>query len=577
MSRASGSIAAEGAAAERAWVVSPRLILTWRHLLVCALASGLFVYLNYLPALDSRIWLDARRGREILAERVIPAVDAAQPLSDGMRVIDTSWLSKVICGWIEQWGGPPYLAHLFALATLAYVLILARVLFLQTRRLGLMIAGVGVVLVLGPRLQSLAVPDLFGAICFALLLALVRRPAEEGLGPLLAQPAGRARLPAGAWPVWLGTGLLFVAWANLHASFFLGIVVLACYAVGQAATVVARTGSVRAAVSDRQTQRWVLLAEWAALASLVNPYGWNLALETWHLVRNENLRRMQEWLPLSLATPTGILLLVSLLAVAAVLRSSRRQVRAAEALLLTVFVVMLAPSARGLLWYAPVYALVIMPHAADVAGRLAVNDAVRRWLAGRKILGRWLGGKAESAAGDPKAAWSTRGLATTLLCGLTVWCALAFSPISQDVLGGKKPESGRTMRSPVPAGVVEYLRRDTTCKLIFAPVEWADYLVGQCPPHVKVFMTSDVQWVPPRVWNEYGRIARAEAGWDQLLQRYDVDTVAVGKQRKPGLDGALRASEQWQVVFEDDKSLVARRRANHSRKHQSSEQAPEEG
>jgi len=577
MSRATASIAAKKASSERTWVVSPRWMLTWRHLLVCALSSGLFVYFNYLPALDSRIWLDARRGREILAARAIPAVDSAQPLSDGMRVIDTSWLAKVICGWIEQCGGPTYLAHLFALAALAYFLILARVLFLQTRRLGLTMAGAGLVLVLGPRLQSLAVSDLFGAICFALLFALVRRPAEEGLGPLLTQPAGRARFPAGAWPVWLGTGLLFVAWANLHASFFLGIVVLACYALGQVATVAARSGSIRAAVSDRPTQRWVLLAEWAALASLANPYGWNLALETWNLVRNENLRRMQEWLPLSLATPTGILLLVSLLALAAVLRSSRRPVRMAEALLLVVFVVMLAPSARGLLWYAPVYALVVVPHAADVAGRLAVKDAVGRWLARRKLFGRRLARSADGAAGNGKAAWSTRGIATTLLCGLTVWCGFAFSPISQDVLGGKKLESGRTLRSPVPAGVVAYLRRETAAKLVFAPVKWADYLVGQCPFHVKVFMTSDVQWIPPRVWNDYGRIARAESGWDELLGRYGVDTVVVEKQHRRGLGDALRASKRWQVAFEDDTSLVARRSANHSRGHESPQQGSEEG
>jgi len=553
-------------------------MLTWRHLLVCALASGLFVYLNYLPSLDSRIWLDARRGREILAEQAIPAIDPVQPLSDGMRVIDTSWLSKVVCGWVEQWGGAPYLAHLFALATLAYVLILARVLFLQTRRLSLMMAGVGLVLVLGPRLQSLAAPDLFGAICFALLFALVRRPADEGLGPLLAQPAGRARFPAGAWPVWLGTALLFVAWANLHASFLLGIVVLGCCAVGQAATAVAKTGSVRAAVSDRQTQRWVLLAEWAAVASLVNPYGWNVALETCNLVRNENLRRMQDWLPLNLSTPTGVLLLASLLAVAAVLRSSRRQVRVAEALLLTVFVAMLAPSARGLIWYAPVYALVIMPHVADVASRRpAVKDAAGRWFAGRKLLGRSFAGSAASAAGNAKAGWSTRGMATTLLCGLTVWCALAFSPISQDVLGGKKLQSGRTLRSPVPAGVVEYLRRETASKLVFAPVPWANCLVGQCPPHVKVFMTSDVQWIPLRVWNDYGRITRSEPGWDQVLDRYHVDTVVVWKQHQRRLGDALRASEKWQVVLEDDKSLVARRSAYHSRKHEPSDQGSEEG
>ena len=288
-----------------------------------------------------------------------------QPLSVGMPIVTTSGLSEIVLALADAFGGPQYVANLFALVEMASLLVLARVFYLQTGRVRLMLLGVAAVVLFGDRLQPPSGPEIFGELCFAVMLWILVR---DGRATATSPSDTHADTRLGWWR-WPATGLLFAVWANLHGSFMLGLVVLACHAAARAVEIGWRTGSLKAVVADRPVQRRTLLAEFALVASLLNPYGVGLLIENVRLLGDANLRAMPQWAPLSLPTLSGVMFLTSFGLLAVVLRHSRRQVGPADVLLLTAFTAAAIPTSLMLSWYAIVFVFVMMPHVGQIATR----------------------------------------------------------------------------------------------------------------------------------------------------------------------------------------------------------------
>jgi hypothetical protein len=77
-------------------------------------------------------------------------------------------------------------------------------------------------------------------------------------------------------------------------------------------------------------------------------------------------------------------------------------------------------------------------------------------------------------------------------------------------------------------------------------------------------MTSYLHVAPRQVWKDYLRVARGESGWETTLDRYNVQTLIVHKQLQLTMSRTARRSPNWQVVFEDDRTLVLNRKAPQS-------------
>ena len=249
-SRSSGN-----AAGDLTPVLSARWALTWKHFGVCLLFGGLFVYLNHLPVADGSIRLHLDRGEQAVRQFLPRTADVSGPAAVDDELVNTCWLSQMAYAVGYRWGGARYVSHLFALTAFAYLLTLGRVFYLQTRRVGLMALGVAMAAILGSRHPITPRPAVFGAACFAALLWIVTRLEERSCE---AWPAEHRQTPVpwrGNWASWLALAGLFVAWANLHASFLLGIAVLGCYAVGRIVAVGWRTRRASRIIADRLTQR----------------------------------------------------------------------------------------------------------------------------------------------------------------------------------------------------------------------------------------------------------------------------------------------------------------------------------
>lgn len=181
---------------------------------------------------------------------------------------------------------------------------------------------------------------------------------------------------------------LALVWANTHGSFPLALVILACVAAG-AGIDAALAGPApshrdRARAAVRAARPYALCGAAMAAAMLVNPYGYELFVFAWEFSRFEVTRAgIVEWQgtfsPAFVGT-RGFWAYVGILALCAgVLIALRRNVRAADVLLLAAFGYLSTDRQRHVVWFALV-ALYVM---ARVIGPLTLSPAATR---GARVL-----------------------------------------------------------------------------------------------------------------------------------------------------------------------------------------------
>lgn len=514
-----------------AWVLKPR------HLVACIFLGTVILYINTLPLLDSTIWLDVFQGQWIVDHGVLPKSDPAQPLTDGMQIVHTNWLAQVAYGLADRWGGPRAVSNLFAALMLAYLLVLARVFYKQTGRVSLTIAGLAVTLLVGATFDLYASAEVFGQLCFALLVWLLTRLDRQALRSESAD-ASAAKGPG--WRVWLAVVALLAIWANLHGSYLLGIAVLALHAIAEGCDTAWQTRSLRATLADETFRSRLLLAEVALFATFLNPYGPMLLVENLSFLGDERLMALPRWLSLNIASPRGLVLVCSIALLAPLIKVSRRPVRVIDVLLLGFCGAAVVITGRAQGWYALAYAVVTMPYVAEVVDRL-------------------LPARPASSVIKPL---TPRSFVVTLLCGLAMYCAFRLAPASRVFLGGNPRHLGDLIGSNDLMQTADFLRTNPPQGLVYASTEWSDYLVSQSGPETKALMTSNVQWVPHRIWSDHRRMATCEEGWELGMDRYAVDTLVLDKTKHAGLVKSATRSPRWWTAYENESVLVARRVAS---------------
>lgn len=525
-------------------ILEPKLPARWAlgamHLALVVWLGCLFALVNHFPLRGTDLWGHVLYGRWILEHHSLPDADPFCQLAASSRVVDSAWLSQVILAAVETVGGIEWLSHLFALTVLATHILLARVFYLQSRSVGIGLLGSLAVFAVGFSRLSTIRPENFAGLCFAILLWLI---VSSQYAP--ATPNGPIRFRA-SWRLLVGTASLMMIWTNLHGSFVCGLATLGCYWAGELAEVAWKTRSMQAVFVDRGVRCLSLVCLLATAATLVNPYGPRLLWHTLAFSSNPNLRDLIEWQPLAILGAGGREFALSWVVLLVVWRCSRRRVCVAHVLLLALFGWATVAGVRMIGWYAAVYGLVLVPHLAELPGRL-------RATAGRTRT------RAEVPAVETK---DVSGLALgrswkySLLCGLAIWIALVFSPISAPLLGRQGRTLPRLLGPETPVALTRHLRAHPPQGPIFNPQWWGDWLFYAGPPGLQPFVTSNVHLVPPPAWKDYLHVGSASPGWERILQRYGVRTLIVDKAGQPTLALEVRGSRDWRTVYQDRQSLV---------------------
>ena len=500
--------------------IPPEYQLTRRSVVLIALLGGLFALASYQPLWHSDLWGHLSYGRWIWAHKSVPQVEPLMPLAQGVRFIDTAWLSQLI-GWgmFSKYGVSAGQFMYAGLITLAFSFVVGAV-YRRTESLAAGLAAF-VTFFWGDYQQLMVIrPQLAGLACFCLVIVV-------------------ATATVGKRWHWWAVPLTFALWANLHGSFMVGLGLLGLMAIGRAFDVIWRTGQVSAAFRDGETRRLVLLTQLAAVAVLVNPYGIGLYGEVLAVTSNPNLADLFEWEPLSLRMNQGQAAAAITIALFLLYRLSPRRVTCGEVLSLIVFGLAMLWTSRMINWWSPLAAYYVGLHLAAVL-----------W----KNFGR------------SEAIPARSGLNTVVAVGLS-WIFFAFTPFGVTLLHGQpkdaKQRSQRFHKSVsllTPLGVTTHLNEEPPVGQVYNTYEWGDFLTWAGPKGMQVFLNSHAHLVPTEVWKDYLLISAAGGGWEQKLDQYSVNTVVVDVAQRGTLIKALKQKKDvWELTYEDGVGAVFRR------------------
>ncbi|MHB0871311.1 MAG: hypothetical protein ACYC5J_17920 [Chloroflexota bacterium] len=504
-----------------AWVLPSLADVVFVALLGLALGPKAHQLLNS----DGDLARHLAMGRQILASGTIPTIDLFSHTMAGEPFVPYEWLSEVTFALIHQWLGLGGVAVLAAtLAALPFLLLLR-----WTVRdganpfvaLALVTAGA-----LATSMHWLARPHLF-TILLALLWtrALASHRETGSLRPLAALPP------------------MMALWANLHGGFLVGFVVLGVFLVEAVSHQLSAISRQPSAISDphetpalpghrlphgRALNGSVVAMAIAGGASLaatgLNPVGYRILPHVTGYFRSQFLvDNTLEYLSPNFHNLGPQLFLALLLVAMVSLALVRRPVPIGDLGLLLIWTGFALYSARNI----PLFVVVCLPVVAGLA-----TDALRG------LRGTGTGVSRRLAATE-------RQMGRPLLPILAIAAALLISTSAPTEAGSRIGFDPAVFPVEALARAEEVGARGN----LFNLFSWGGYILYAGYPKHRVFIDGQTDFYGEQLTREYLQVAQLEPGWEDLLDRHQVDWVLF-PHRSP-LSQLLALTHGWRLAYED--------------------------
>jgi hypothetical protein len=451
-----------------------------------------------------------RTGELLLATGRVPMHDPFSFWKAGETWYAWEWLSDAIFAALHRWHG------LEAVAALAVVVLClwAAVLFAWLLERG---AGAGISLAVtlaalsASSIHFLARPHIFSLLLLAPALWMIDR---DRRGP-------DARL-------WL---LVPVAalWANLHAGFAGWLAILAWLVAASALE------NNRAAV-----KRYGLLAVLSGLATLLNPFGWQLHRHIFTYLNSPwILDHVEEFQSPRIRSESTLIFAALLLAAVALGARHWRRDRWFEFGLVLFWGFEAMKSARHIPWFTVVAAPV-------AASACAAWWRERARLAPQRSASRILWEVSHDLGRHARPTWWLPVLGALALAAVWPRTGLADFPAERFPVAAVAHNAARLTAAPAAPP-----------PHVLAPDQWADYLIYRLYPHTRTFFDGRSDFFGPAAGEDYRTLLGAGPAWPQVMARYQF-TEALLPTDWP-LGRILEREPGWRVVYRDRQAVLLER------------------
>jgi hypothetical protein len=453
---------------------------------------------------DPDLWGHLHFGQVFIAGRHLLHRDTYSYSAAGHRWRDHEWLAEVVMAAVYNTAGVAGL-KLWKFACTA-----AALLFVADSE-----ASTG-----APPTIQLAV--LFAAACGFLLQAQLRPQMFSFvlLGALLALLA-RDNYRRDA-RLWLAVPLMAL-WANLHGAFFIGVVTLALYSA------VAALSDLAAGAGWHRGLKLALLTVAAVAATLANPYGAGMWETVVHALRNPYTRNVvNDWQPLWWAmrsqwhaAPSGIVLYLAVIAMAAVLAVALAAAPRADDLPLVAVAAMMALAA---LLSVRNMALAAMAMSGPLARHLAV-------LRERRV-----------GAGRPALSWrpASHFAMLAVACVMVLGGGLFFRRLAQD--------------RAYPGAALAFMNARGLHGNVLCEFGWGEYLIWHAPEN-RVFIDGRYDTIYPfKVIRDYLEFYFDQPGAAAMLDSYPHEFILIGP-RAPARR-LMERRQDWELLYRDAAALL---------------------
>ena len=459
---------------------------------------------------DGDLAAHIRMGDVIRTTGAIPGHSLSSFTASNEPMVAHAWLSEIIFSLLHAAGG---LALISAVTGILVGFTHASVaMFLRKR-------GVDARWALAAGLISLAVssthwlarPHMFSILGVALTLYLLESRSKKSA--LLTVP-------------------LFLLWTNLHGGWLFGLVMIACYAIGD---------SIEAVISPERREEWATRAQMhgaafglAAVSTLVNPFGIELHREVISGATSSDLaKQMGEFMPPNFQSLAALPFVLALLLSIALIISVRKRMSIPQILVTIVSLAFALRSFRGM----AIFGVSAWP--------LIALHASNAWPAGRRAFPMFN----EIARLDA----STRAG----IYALPVAIALLVIGANNGRVFGTRLIRTEFKGTIFPVAAVERIREAGFTDRIFELWSWGGYIMYAS--HDAQLLVDPLKFNSSTV-NAYSQIDAVRPGWQGELERWNIRTIVVPP--KSRLAQALEREPRWTLWYRDSTSSVFRPAGN---------------
>ncbi len=467
-----------------------------------------------------------RTGEWILKNGRVPDRDIFSFTRPGEPWFAWEWLWDVIFAWLHQhWG----MAAVVVVSMLVISVTSALLYRLVRRKCSNVLIAIAVVFLANAAstIHWLARPHLFTLLLLVVFYSLLERVRD-----------GNVRL------LWLLPPLT-VLWTNLHGGFFVGIVLVAMYGAGELASWLFEADPDRRRAALVRCKPYLLTAAACALASLINPYFYQLHVHILrYLTDSYHFQHIIEFQSLNFQHPVARYFEPTLALAAAAAAWNLYHRRFAYVMILAGFAHLALMSVRNI----PVFVLLAAPLTAGAVEEILAlipQRSVAVWMKTAAAGFRSFG--AEVTEMDVLGRIPVASAAV----GALLIVAFYVAPRAQTL----RAEYDTTK---YPAKALDVLRGPELARGIFTHDEWGDYLIYRLYPHTKVFVDGRSDFYGGKFNLQYLDIMAAKYDWNKTLDRYGVEAVLLPVDAP--LASALKESRRWRPVFDDGVAIVFRTR-----------------
>ena len=500
---------------------------------------GLLAFTNLSERLlgDAGIGWHIRTGQLILATHAIPHVDPFSSSMLGHAWFAWEWLFDVIVGWLDSAAGLNGVV-LFAALIIAVVFAWTFGLLLP-RGTNIFVALTLVLLAAAAAtIHFLARPHVLTWLLTVLWFWI------------LDSSFSSRRLTHGrTWLPWLLQPLM-VLWVNLHGGFLIGFALLGIYWISKTSQWV-RLPSERfedvlkkiRAARDMRTLTFVGLV--SALATFVNPYGWNLHVHVYRYLTNRFLMdHIDEFqspnFHLVAEKCFAVLLLLTLMGLA-VKKKERLKIEPSAGLIVLFAVYAGLYSSRNLPVSSLLLILVIGPWLSSWFLSLA-ERAMRLRAGGFSLF--YFSQRMQAVE------CSLRGhlwpiAAVVIACGIAAHGGKLGATSVMDAHFSEK-------RFPIKA--VTYVQENNILGPVLAPDYWGGYLIYRLYPRWRMVIDDRHDFYGEDFLKSYLKMVHVEPGWDGFIHEHDIGCIIVP--RDSALASILAETTGWKDVYHDEAAVV---------------------
>lgn len=476
---------------------------------------------------DPDFYWHLKTGELMVSSGRLPLHDVFTYTNSGHPWVQSEWLSQWLFYQLFRIGG---LNAIWLLTTLIYVACWG-----VTYRTCLEVVkdegkAVLVVLLFCVSMGLLASrPHIFTFLLFSLLLRLLFRFKYSGTDRGL---------------LWIP--LIMLLWANLHGGFFIGLVLMAVFSLGEWGKYFCHGATSR--IAARRLGKLSAVVLLGLLATAVNPQGFSYWLYPYNaIVASGDMNFISEWQSPNFHEPLFQYFLVVVLGFFLNMVYSARRPDLAEIGVSLVYIAGAFISVRNL----PLAALTMAPHFAVFYRELPVSDTVRQlglptFRRSEKPHPLMAGVGRMCAAGNKQVGWA-EGVMNLLILLLALLAIMLLYP-------SRKHQTEESLTSLLPVKAVDFILANHIEGRMFNTYHYGGYLIYRLYPHQRVFIYGRTDIYPKGFVDGYLETYRGDKDWKKRFYAYGIDYVICDSSAP--IRQLLLADGSFRSVFDDGKHSV---------------------